>query len=67
MSKLAQIYKDVSEVAIPGDTLFAPSKDLVATQKKRVNYQLWYDLKKGQFLDHSGLKSPKAFHLNMGK
>lgn len=60
-----------SDVNMPGDAVFSGSpnnyKAILETNKKLLNYEHWYVTKKAQFEVHSGLKSPKALHINMGE
>ena len=41
--------------------------DLINTAAKRVFYENWYQKRHVQWLAHSGMKSPKAFHQFMGE
>ena len=56
---------------MPGDSVFSVSPSnfnaILETKKKLLNYEHWYLTKKLQFETHSGLKSPKALHINMGE
>ena len=72
-SQINNSYNSTSlaDAQLPADNLFAPNRGdfqaILDTQKKLYNYTQWYISKKYQFETHSGLKSPKALHLNLGE